>query len=852
MNIHIPTLILVIAISGILNIFILLLQYSTNKKIKGILQWLVGFVALAASQLIIFLKGQLIDWVSVIISDILLVTAVLSIAAGLKLFFGSGIKRGYFIVLFLLIVFSTTAYYFHRNSLLEQAFLLLIIAFVCFGMANDLYKQHKIDYNITTILLTVLFAFCGLIFLSQFVVDLFFYKSSANQSSSFMPVVYIASYITITIAFFSFIILINNQLITERQTAIVSLQISETNYRKDFLFLQSILESPQDIIIFCLDINYCYTEFTSYHKKVMKQLWGKDIVKGINILSAITTKDDRDKLRINLDIVLQGEYLSLEEVYGDEKLYRTYYETRYSPIKDIDGKITGISVFVIDITKRKLADKEMLKSKKYLEAMFKNSPDASMIIQINSGKIVEVNHSFEKNSGFTRNESVGNTTLNLQLFLNTEDSSLLIKNIEDKGFCENLEVLLRRKNGTIQTGLISARKFDNDGTQHMLTTFRDITQLKKAAEDQEFEKRDKEALINSTTDFIWSVTNDFKLIAGNNAFLNDAKTYTGITLQAGNSVLSGDQFPVAYVQYWQNLYERVLAGNSLHTELEWITADINKLRWTELNMHPIKVGEKITGVACFGRDISERKLHESAVKDLNNQVKWRADELAESNKELEQFAYIASHDLQEPLRMVNSFLLLLEKKYLNQLDETALQYIHYATDGATRMRQIILDLLEYSRVGKGQQQPELLDMNLLLKEIIHLNSVAIQECNASINYSELPVIRAVKLPVQQVMQNLISNALKYRQPAVAPEIHVSALEKNDCWQFEIADNGIGIAATFFDKIFVVFQRLHSREDYAGTGIGLAICKKSIEMMGGKIWVESTPGEGCRFFFTVKK
>ena len=143
-------------------------------------------------------------------------------------------------------------------------------------------------------------------------------------------------------------------------------------------------------------------------------------------------------------------------------------------------------------------------------------------------------------------------------------------------------------------------------------------------------------------------------------------------------------------------------------------------------------------------------------------------------------------------------------------------------------------------------------MNLLLKDIIHLNSVAIQECNASISYSELPVIKTVKLPVQQVFQNLLSNALKYRQPAVAPVIQIKSLEKNDCWQFEIADNGIGIAPTFFEKIFIVFQRLHNREEYAGTGLGLAICKKSIEMMGGKIWVESTPGEGSHFFFTIKK
>ena len=206
MSIHIPTLILVIAISGILNIFILLLQYRLNKNIKGIIQWLAGFAALAISQLITLLDGQAGDWASVIISDILLVTAFLSLAAGLKLFFGLGIKRPYFIGLLLLMGISAIAYYFHRNELLEQACLLSIIAFVCFGMAYDLYKQHKIKYTITTILLTVLFAVYGLIFFSQAVLDLFYYNSATIDTGLFMPVVYTASYIAIIVAFFSFII----------------------------------------------------------------------------------------------------------------------------------------------------------------------------------------------------------------------------------------------------------------------------------------------------------------------------------------------------------------------------------------------------------------------------------------------------------------------------------------------------------------------------------------------------------------------------------------------------------------------------------------------------------------------
>jgi light-regulated signal transduction histidine kinase (bacteriophytochrome) len=226
--------------------------------------------------------------------------------------------------------------------------------------------------------------------------------------------------------------------------------------------------------------------------------------------------------------------------------------------------------------------------------------------------------------------------------------------------------------------------------------------------------------------------------------------------------------------------------------------------------------------------------------------------MAASNKDLEEFAYIASHDLQEPLRMVSSFLQLLEKKYNHQLDEKGLQYIKFAVDGAARMRQIILDLLEYSRVGKGKQLAEPINMNKLLEDVVQLNSVAIKESNATVEWNQLPDISCVKLSIQQLFQNLISNALKYHQPGINPVIKINATEIEHYWQIEVADNGIGIDPAFHDKIFVVFQRLHGKGKYAGNGIGLSICKKIIEREGGKIWVTSEPGKGSIFFFTIKK
>ena len=249
-------------------------------------------------------------------------------------------------------------------------------------------------------------------------------------------------------------------------------------------------------------------------------------------------------------------------------------------------------------------------------------------------------------------------------------------------------------------------------------------------------------------------------------------------------------------------------------------------------------------------DITERKNKEEQLLELNQELNARAEALVASNAELEQFAYIASHDLQEPLRMVTSFLSLLEKKYGASFDETAKKYIWFATDGAERMRKMIFDLLEYSRVGRKKQEHYPVDLNQLINEIIQQNETLVNEKKAVIEFDDLPEIWISKTPLLQVFQNLIGNALKYQNPDNIPTIKISAIERARHWEFSVADNGMGIEPQFFEKIFVLFQRLYTREQFAGTGIGLAICKKIIENYNGKIWLESIPGEGSKFYFTI--
>ncbi len=250
------------------------------------------------------------------------------------------------------------------------------------------------------------------------------------------------------------------------------------------------------------------------------------------------------------------------------------------------------------------------------------------------------------------------------------------------------------------------------------------------------------------------------------------------------------------------------------------------------------------GILFIGHDVTEERRLERA-------LVARATELSRSNAELNQFAYVASHDLQEPLRMVISHLGLLERRYGNQLDGDAKQYMRYAVDGAARMRALITDLLEYSRVESGGGAFGSVDMNETLSVALTNLKATTTKHNATVRAEHLPTITADRTQMVQLIQNLVGNAVKYhgQEP---PEVVVSAREDPDSWTFSVKDNGIGIRKEHQEKIFQMFQRLHTMDDYGGTGIGLSIAKRIVERHGGSIWVESEEGKGSEFLFTIPK
>ncbi|MFX1304732.1 MAG: ATP-binding protein [Promethearchaeota archaeon] len=225
------------------------------------------------------------------------------------------------------------------------------------------------------------------------------------------------------------------------------------------------------------------------------------------------------------------------------------------------------------------------------------------------------------------------------------------------------------------------------------------------------------------------------------------------------------------------------------------------------------------------------------------------EDLRRSNEDLQQFAYVASHDLQEPLRAIVSFSQLLEDKYQDKIDKDGKEFIHFITDGAKKMNTLIKDLLSYSRITTHAQPPKLTNLEVILQDALFNLHESIKESGAIITYDEMPILKVDKSQFIQLFQNLLSNAIKFRKQET-PRIHIGVTKTNNKWLFSVKDNGIGIESDYFGKLFNIFYRLHTKEEYPGTGIGLPICKKIVQRYGGKIWVESEIGKGSTFFFTI--
>jgi len=436
--------------------------------------------------------------------------------------------------------------------------------------------------------------------------------------------------------------------------------------------------------------------------------------------------------------------------------------------------------------------------------------------------------------GYAQDEMLGK-----HLFDFMDEKAVVIanRNLERRkqGIEEQHDFEFLRKNGTrIYTILETSPLMDEEGNYKGAVAFvSDITKRKKAEMELQIERDNLINILNSMEDGVYIVDQNYDIEYVNPSLTKEFGQYEG---KKCYKYLHNRQDVCPWCKA-----QKGFEGKTVR--LEWYSFK-NQKTYDRINMPLKNVDGSISTLEIF-RDITEfKKVEQDLLSTLEN--------LKSVNIELERFAYVASHDLQEPLRMIVSFIQLLEKRYKDKLDEDADDFIAFIVDGAKRMQLLINDLLIFSRIGRSDKPFKLIDINVVINSVIKNLKKLIEETNATITHDPLPTIVANEGEFIQLLQNLISNAIKFHKAEEPPVVHISAKLQKNQWIFSVRDNGIGLDSQYFDRIFIIFQRLHKKGEFGGTGIGLAICKKIIERHSGKIWVESELGKGSTFYFSIPK
>jgi len=453
-----------------------------------------------------------------------------------------------------------------------------------------------------------------------------------------------------------------------------------------------------------------------------------------------------------------------------------------------------------------------------------------------SGRVTRLNQVAARITGWTQDEAVGESLWDVFQREGRPPNMRVANPVEvlvTAGVSpdEVQSVVAVSRDGT-QTELelrAAVTRGDDDRPRGMIVVFRDVTRLNRA----EAASRRLVAIVTSSNDAIIG-----KTLAGIITDWNAAaERMFGYTADEAIGQPITMLIPPDRWEEEPEILRRISAGERVSTmETVRHTKDGRRIN-VSITISPILDARgRVVGASKIARDITEATR--------------RKEELERSNAELEQFAYVASHDLQEPLRMVVNYTELLANRYKGTLDEKADQYIHYAADGARRMQRLVRDLLAYSRVSSSTRPLVPVSTQRVVEGVLETLDATIRESGATVLYAQLPVVLGDEGQLTQLFQNLISNAIKYRRDE-SPRISITAIRTYEEWEFAVADNGIGIESPYRERVFQMFQRLHARHEYDGSGIGLAIVKRIVERHGGQIWVDSTPGEGSVFRFTLK-
>ena len=494
-----------------------------------------------------------------------------------------------------------------------------------------------------------------------------------------------------------------------------------------------------------------------------------------------------------------------------------------------------------EITERKPDEETVRLANAYNRSLLEASLDPLVTIGPD-GRITDVNAATAAVTGCARAALIG--TDFSDYFTDPEKARAGYQQAFREGFVRDYALELRHRDGHVTSVLYNASVYRDESGKviGVFAAARDVTERKRVEEALRQSEQRFSSMLEAVRDYAIIFLEPDGRVASWNKGAERIKGYRAEEIvgqhfskfYTADDIANGKPSHELQVAITEGRFEdedwRVRRGGSRF----WANVVITALRDANGN---------VNGFVKITRDLTTRKQAE-------DQIRRYAEDLKRSNQELEHFAYVASHDLQEPLRTLSSFSQLLARRYKGKLDTDADEFISFIVEGATRMQTLINDLLAFSRVGTRGNPFASVACEEVLQAAKENLDVTIAESRAVITHDPLPTLAADQTQLTQLFQNLFANAIKFRRPEKAPRIHVSAARQDGAWRFSVRDNGIGIDPQFFERIFVIFQRLHGREEYPGTGIGLAICKKIAERHGGRMWVESEPGTGSTFYFTI--